>query len=172
MEKNSSAAGCGLIFVGLLILAAMMWVFKIGIILLGIIFIALGAIGSIVTIPLVWIFYSSGKKYIRDGQEFDATLAEMTLKSASRLSLEMTAWDRIQSNRGLGTSLESMYFNGEVDANTKKLLNEVNELMTEGENLQSQSITNQPSRQHQIRLNDSMDSTWLKLEKRRKSILT
>lgn len=168
--SGSGVGGCGLIFIGLLALAALMWAFKIGLIILGVLIMGIGTIGAVLAIPAVWIMYFSGKNSIRRGHDLDATLSSMVDTSMARLSVEMTEWDRIQSNRGLGTTLEAAYFRGEVDADTRRLFREVNDLMEEGESLRAQAGEERKTRQDTIRLADSIDANWLKLEKRRKSV--
>ncbi|WP_027018920.1 hypothetical protein [Corynebacterium sputi] len=169
MAKGGAPSGCALIFIGLIFLAVIAWLFKIAVILLGVVAIGLGSVGALLVVFAVWAARVSRRRVTEEGLLLDASIADLTSRSHARLAVEMTAWDRLQSNRGLGTTLEKAYFHGEVNAETQDLFTSVNGLMEKAEKLRQQDVSSQ-SRRTRIRVAAQIDETWIELERKRKSV--
>lgn len=107
--------------------------------------------------------------------DFRDAVADLSASAATHLRDEINRWDEIQVTRGVGTSLERMYYSNEVPDSLRETMLEVNDLIERGEYLRAEYEKELARPRHEqmqtkVRRLDSMDKIWVQLEDIRRSV--
>ena len=134
-QKSTGGSGCALFIVLALAVWLIAWALKLALIIGGGVLVTGGVVGAVATVIWAWTAVFSDRGVRRGDARLHEVLTELSVLAADSLRGQMAEWDRIQAGRGVGTVLESAYWSEQPTDEQNALFEQVNSLMTRGEQL-------------------------------------
>lgn len=104
---NRGGAGCGMIFIVVLVIGLVMWLLGGVLALMGVLLPFTGIVLAVFTVYFAWSRFLAGRQVERDARQFAQELSGMASDSGARLDQMMMWWERVSLTRGIGTSFEN-----------------------------------------------------------------
>lgn len=162
---NRGSAGCGMIFVVVLVIGLAMWLLGGVLALVGVLLPFVSILVAVFTVYFGWSRFFAGRRVAREADQFDRELAGMASDSGARLDQMMMWWERVSLTRGIGTSFEDRMDNLRAASAADPEALRVRELLGEAREVRSLLLdaTGPADRSQQLQLINRADRVWADL---------